>query len=62
MCYFGSWATYRPGEGKFDVENIDPMICTHLIFGFAGLGLDNKIYALDAYNELEENWGKGNKA
>jgi GH18 family chitinase len=59
VCYFGSWSVYRPGDGKFDVENIDPMICTHLIFGFAGLGADNKIYALDSYNELEENWGRG---
>lgn len=37
VCYFGSWATWRPGDGKFDVEDIDPFLCTHLIFGFAGL-------------------------
>ncbi|KAG7159660.1 Acidic mammalian chitinase-like 11, partial [Homarus americanus] len=38
VCYYGSWAVYRPGNAKFDVEDIDPAICTHLIFGFAGLG------------------------
>ena len=43
VCYFGSWAVYRQGDGKFDIEDIDPNICTHLIFGFAGLGYDNKI-------------------
>ncbi|ROT67648.1 Pjchi-3 [Penaeus vannamei] len=37
VCYFGSWAVYRQGLGKFDVEDIDPKICTHAIFGFAGL-------------------------
>ena len=60
MCYFGSWSTYRWASGKFDVEDIDPFLCTHLVFGFAGL--DPELYtikALDPYNELEENWGKG---
>lgn len=59
VCYYGSWAVYRPGLGKFDVENIDPFICTHIIYGFIGLGSDNKVKVLDAYNDLEENWGKG---
>ncbi|KAG7177552.1 Chitotriosidase-1-like 3, partial [Homarus americanus] len=44
------------GNGKFDVEAIDPAICTHLVFGFAGLS-NNKM-VLDPYNELCENWGK----
>ena len=60
MCYYGSWAVYRPGQGKFDVENIDPTICTHYIYGFTGLSSDNRMIALDAYNDLEENFGKGN--
>lgn len=59
VCYYGSWAVYRPGSGKFDVEDIDPFVCTHLIYGFAGLGYDNTIISLDPYNDLPENWGKG---
>ena len=43
VCYFGSWSVYRPGDGMFDVEDIDPNLCTHVIFGFAGLGSNNKI-------------------
>ena len=43
VCYYGSWAVYRQGDGKFDVENIDPNICTHIIFGFAGLGYNNEL-------------------
>nr|BET14063.1 chitinase [Chiromantes haematocheir] len=58
VCYYGSWAVYRQGDGKFDVENIDPGICTHLIFGFAGLGYDNTIKVLDPWNELCDNYGK----
>ncbi|CAL1299588.1 unnamed protein product [Larinioides sclopetarius] len=59
VCYYGSWAVYRPGDGKFPVEEIDPFICTHLIYGFVGLGFDNKIRCLDPYYDLEENYGKG---
>ena len=59
VCYYGSWAVYRPGAGKFDVEDIDPFVCTHIIFGFAGLGSDNTIVALDSWNELYDNYGKG---
>jgi len=57
VCYYGSWAVYRPGNGKFDVEHIDPFACTHIIYGFVGLGPDNKILVLDPYNDEEENWG-----
>ncbi|XP_071539685.1 chitinase-3-like protein 1 [Panulirus ornatus] len=58
VCYYGSWAVYRQGDGKFDVEDIDPGICTHLVFGFAGLGHDNRIRVLDPWNELCDNYGK----
>ncbi|XP_027225091.2 chitinase-3-like protein 1 [Penaeus vannamei] len=58
VCYFGSWAVYRQGLGKFDVEDIDPKICTHAIFGFAGLSSDSSIRVLDPWNELCDNYGK----
>lgn len=58
VCYFGSWATYRYSDGKFDVENIDPSICTHAVYGFAGLNTNNTIAVLDPYNDLCDNYGK----
>merc|ERR1712213_206104 len=36
-CYWGTWAFYRPGFGKFDVTNIDTSLCTHGFYGFADL-------------------------
>ncbi|XP_068242084.1 acidic mammalian chitinase-like [Palaemon carinicauda] len=58
VCYFSSWATYRPGNGKFTVEDNDPSLCTHLVYAFAGLGSNNKIRVLDPYNDLCEDYGK----
>ena len=59
-CYFGSWAVYRPGFGKFDVENIDPFICDFVVYSFAGLNPTTyQIQSLDPYNDLYDNYGKG---
>ena len=59
VCYYGSWSTFRWGNGKFDVENIDPFVCSHLIYTFAGLGSNGTIISLDPYNDLYDEWGKG---
>lgn len=37
ICYWGSWSHYRPGEGRFSVDNVDPHLCTHLVYAFAKL-------------------------
>jgi chitinase len=58
FCYYGSWATYRTGIAKFDVEHINASLCTHIIYTFMGLR-DGVIVSLDEYNDYEENWGKG---
>ena len=58
-CYYGTWAVYRPGDGKFDVEDFNPYLCTHGIYGFAGLDYDNTIKSLDPWNDLYDNYGKG---
>lgn len=35
MCYFPNWTQYRQGKGKYRVSEIDPKLCTHLIYSFA---------------------------
>ncbi|BFZ21711.1 hypothetical protein BsWGS_24750 [Bradybaena similaris] len=37
VCYFASWARYRPNVAKYAVADIDPNICTHLIYAFGRL-------------------------
>ncbi|XP_018794816.1 PREDICTED: probable chitinase 3 [Bactrocera latifrons] len=58
VCYFTNWAWYRQNGGKFLPEDIDPDLCTHIVYGFAVLNretltiqphdswadLDNKFY------------------
>uniref|UniRef100_M3XYX0 chitinase n=1 Tax=Mustela putorius furo TaxID=9669 RepID=M3XYX0_MUSPF len=36
-CYFTNWAQYWPGLGHFMTNDIDPCLCTHLIYAFAGM-------------------------
>ncbi|KAI7815262.1 chitinase [Rhyzopertha dominica] len=49
VCYHGTWSTYRSGNGKFTIEDIDPTLCTHIIYGFVGLSdSDGSVKLLDA--------------
>ncbi|EDS25630.1 chitinase [Culex quinquefasciatus] len=57
VCYYATWATYRPGDGKFDVENIDPNLCTHLMYAFFGLKPDGTVDFIDTWNDLPVNGG-----
>lgn len=34
VCYYTNWAQYRSKIGKFKAEDVDPSLCTHIIFSF----------------------------
>uniref|UniRef100_A0A8C9T3N2 GH18 domain-containing protein n=1 Tax=Scleropages formosus TaxID=113540 RepID=A0A8C9T3N2_SCLFO len=36
-CYFTNWGQYRPGAGKYFPTNVDPCLCDHMIYAFAGM-------------------------
>ena len=58
ICYWGTWANYRPGRGKFVASDVDGNLCTHLIYSFAGLDTaTSSIKTLDAWLDLEDNYG-----
>ncbi|KAJ3624357.1 hypothetical protein MTP99_017991 [Tenebrio molitor] len=42
FCYMTNWSQKRPGAGKFTPEDINPSLCTHIIYAFATLK-DNKL-------------------
>jgi len=37
VCYYSNWSQYRPNDGRFTPPNIDPTLCTHVIFSFADM-------------------------
>ncbi|XP_053338997.1 acidic mammalian chitinase-like isoform X1 [Clarias gariepinus] len=37
ICYFTSWSQYRPDPVKYVPSDIDPFLCTHLIYAFASI-------------------------
>lgn len=43
VCYFTNWAWYRQGVGKYLPSDIDPDLCTHIVYGFAVLNGDQGI-------------------
>uniref|UniRef100_A0A8D0GSA1 GH18 domain-containing protein n=1 Tax=Sphenodon punctatus TaxID=8508 RepID=A0A8D0GSA1_SPHPU len=42
VCYFTNWSQYRPEPAKYFPSNVDPHLCTHLIYAFATMN-ENKI-------------------
>ncbi|MEQ2220218.1 hypothetical protein ILYODFUR_003138, partial [Ilyodon furcidens] len=43
VCYFTNWSQYRPGNGRYTPENIDPNLCTHLIYAFSIINSSNEL-------------------
>ncbi|CAG2104302.1 unnamed protein product [Medioppia subpectinata] len=61
VCYWGSWSYYRPNAGQFQPANMDPNLCTHMMYGFAKLNeFTNKIEVFEADLDLgDESWESG---
>jgi chitinase len=54
VCYFTNWAWYRGGIGKFSPENIDPKLCSHIIYSFAILDPDSLlIKSCDTWADID---------
>ncbi|XP_004933352.3 probable chitinase 2 [Bombyx mori] len=59
VCYVASWAAYRPNDGQFTLDNLQPALCTHLVYSFAGLNETTfTIKSLDPWQDLEKDYGK----
>uniref|UniRef100_A0A8C2UZ29 Oviduct-specific glycoprotein n=1 Tax=Chinchilla lanigera TaxID=34839 RepID=A0A8C2UZ29_CHILA len=50
VCYFSNWAHSRPGPASVLPQDLDPFLCTHLIFAFASMR-NNQIIAKDLQDE-----------
>ncbi|KAL5275105.1 Cht6 family protein [Megaselia abdita] len=54
VCYYTNWSVYRPGTAKFSPQNINPYLCTHLIYAFGGFTKDNTLKPFDKYQDIEQ--------
>ncbi|XP_057649331.1 oviduct-specific glycoprotein isoform X2 [Chionomys nivalis] len=50
VCYFTNWAHSRPGPASILPRDLDPFLCTHLIFAFASMS-NNQIVAKNLQDE-----------
>ncbi|XP_059477192.1 probable chitinase 2 [Neocloeon triangulifer] len=62
ICQLASWSVYRPGGGNFEIANIEPSLCTHGVYVFAGLDSSDQVGSLDPWADLEEGGGLGGYA
>lgn len=57
VCYFTNWAWYRPGAGKFLPEDIDPNLCTHIVYGFAVLDYERLVIKMhDSWADIDNDF------
>uniref|UniRef100_A0A672Y9D7 chitinase n=1 Tax=Sphaeramia orbicularis TaxID=375764 RepID=A0A672Y9D7_9TELE len=48
-----NWAQYRPGGGRFTPGNIDPFLCTHVIYALATINSFNQITTIEWNDEQQ---------
>ena len=53
ICYFASWSVYED-EGGFDINNIDPNLCTHIIYAIANLDGNGNVTVWDQWIDIEQ--------
>nr|XP_042136216.1 acidic mammalian chitinase-like isoform X4 [Peromyscus maniculatus bairdii] len=58
MCYFNTWAHYQSDVKGIKPNDIDPCLCTHLIYSFTGMWKNNitttQSKALDDYKDFND--------
>ncbi|CAF0808613.1 unnamed protein product [Rotaria sordida] len=53
VCYFSNWAYKRPGGGSMTPEDIDPCLCTHIIYAFSEM--ENNLLIPTEKHDLKDN-------
>ena len=58
ICYFVNWAQFRSGNAKYTYADIDPSLCSHIVFAYVGLDKHHKLEASE-YNDEGTSITKG---
>uniref|UniRef100_A0A3B5BGC0 chitinase n=1 Tax=Stegastes partitus TaxID=144197 RepID=A0A3B5BGC0_9TELE len=51
VCHMTNWAQYRPSIAKFTPQNIDPFLCTHVIYAVATINSFNQLTTVEWNDE-----------
>uniref|UniRef100_H3BY45 chitinase n=1 Tax=Tetraodon nigroviridis TaxID=99883 RepID=H3BY45_TETNG len=51
VCYFTNWSQYRPGDGKYMPQDVDPFLCTTLIYAFSIINSNNELVTYEWNDE-----------
>lgn len=54
VCYFTNWSHKRPGVGQFTPEDLDPFLCTHVVYAFANLNSEFKLIPSEPSDESSD--------
>ncbi|XP_065559304.1 uncharacterized protein LOC136026547 isoform X1 [Artemia franciscana] len=54
VCYFTNWSAYRPGIAKFTASNINPYLCTHLVYAFVGMDSEFRLRPFDKWQDIDQ--------
>ena len=54
VCYLTNWSHKRPGQGQFNPEDLDPFLCTHVIYAFANLNSEFKLIPSEPSDESSD--------
>ncbi|XP_056128867.1 acidic mammalian chitinase-like [Lampris incognitus] len=53
VCHMTNWAQYRPGIAKFTSSNVDPFLCTHVIYTMATINNFNKLIPVELNDDQQ---------
>ncbi|CAH2084075.1 unnamed protein product [Euphydryas editha] len=59
VCFFSSWAMFKNPPVRFQISDIDPSLCTHIVYAFAGLDeRSSTIKSINQWLDIESNGGQ----
>ena len=57
ICYYINWSQYRSSGGRIAPEDVDPALCTHIIYAFAKLS--GGVLGPTEWNDISTTWSTG---
>ncbi|XP_071951851.1 LOW QUALITY PROTEIN: chitotriosidase-1-like [Antedon mediterranea] len=57
ICYYTNWVQYQSGVAKYTPANIDPFLCTHIVYSFAKMA--NGVLEPFEWNDESTDWSDG---